>query len=604
MRLSRILKLALFLVCLKGFGQTAGTIVTVAGSGGAGYDGDNKLATNAQLDTPPFVAVDQAGNIYIADQRNHRIRKVDTSGTITTFAGTGAPGYSGDNQPATSATLNLPIGVFADLSGNVFINDTGNQRIRKVDPNGIITTVAGTGTTGYNGDGIPARSANFWNAVRAVADAGGNLYVADQSNHRIRKIDTSGIVTTIAGSGVGAGGSTPPYNGDGAATSVNLNNPTALALDGAGNLYFSDQFNHRIRLLSGGQVTTIAGTGTAGYNGDGAPLNTNLNYPGSLVVDPSGAIFFTDGPNQRLRKISADRSQITTIAGTGAAGYNGDGIPAATAQLNFAFGLALDGNGNLYIADTLNNRIRKIFGAGAGSGPAPVFSNQQVQNAASFAVGIAPGGLVTVFGAGVTNGVNGSITVASPPLPKELAGVSVTMGGISAPVYSVYNVAGQQQVSVQAPYELAGQTSTPVVVTANGARSAPVNVVVLPAQPGIIAYGANNAVAVRGIDNSLVTATNAAVKGEAVVLYMTGLGVVTPAVPTGAAVATISQTPVTPSVSLGGVTVQPFFSGVTGGYAGLYQINFFVPANAPSGSLDLFVTMSGVQSNTVKLAVQ
>jgi uncharacterized protein (TIGR03437 family) len=355
-------------LAVNGSGQNAGTIVTVAGTGTAGYDGDNKPAVNAALNVPPFVALDQAGNIYIADQFNHRVRKVDTSGQITTFAGTGAAGYNGDNQPATSAQLNTPIGVFADLAGNLFINDVANQRIRKVDTNGMITTVAGTGVTGYNGDGIPATNASFYNPVRAVVDTAGNIYIADQSNHRIRKVDTSGIVTTIAGTGAGTPGF-GGYNGDGPATTTQLNNPTAVALDATGNLYFSDQFNHRIREITGGKVVTIAGTGTAGFNGDGAPLNTNFNYPGGLILDPTGAIYVADDNNQRVRKISADRSQVTTIAGTGTAGYNGDSIPSTTAQLNGTFGIGLDANGNLYLADSGNGRIRKIISGAAGVGP-------------------------------------------------------------------------------------------------------------------------------------------------------------------------------------------------------------------------------------------
>ncbi len=350
------------LVALTAFGQTAGTIVTVAGTGNGGYNGDNQAATSAQLNAPPFVAVDAAGNIYIADEHNNRVRKVDTSGKITTIAGTGSVGFSGDGGPATSAQLNGPTGVFVDGSGNVYINDPGNQRIRKIDGTGKITTIAGTGSAGYNGDGIAATSANLFNAVRTVVDPAGNIYIADQSDHRIRKIDTNGIITTIVGTG------TAGYNGDGVGTSTLLNNPTALALDSAGNLYFSDQFNHRIRELTAGRVVTLAGTGTAGYNGDGIALNTQLNFPGGLAVDPTTqAIYFTDGPNYRLRKLSTDRTQITTIAGTGTAGYNGDNIAANTAQLSTDFGVAVDSLGNIYIADTGNNRIRKISSFGAGT---------------------------------------------------------------------------------------------------------------------------------------------------------------------------------------------------------------------------------------------
>ena len=398
------------LFALTAFGQTAGTIVTVAGTGNGGYNGDNQAATSAQLNGPPFVAVDANGNIYIADQNNNRIRKVDTTGKITTIAGTGSAGFSGDGGPATSAALNAPTGVFADAAGNIYINDPGNQRIRKIDGTGKITTIAGTGSGGYNGDGIAATSANLFNAVRTVVDAAGNIYIADQSNHRIRKIDTGGFITTIVGTG-SAG-----YNGDGLGTATQLNNPTALALDTAGNLYFSDQFNHRIRELTAGRVITLAGTGTAGFNGDGIALSTQLNFPGSLFVDPTTqAIYFTDGPNYRLRKLSVDRTQITTVAGTGAAGYNGDNIAANTAQLSTDFGVAVDSLGNIYIADTGNNRIRKITSFGAGN---PTFIGSMPHLAAL-------GGWNTSFtfvnkGASAASMVNNLYSPNGSPLPLPI----------------------------------------------------------------------------------------------------------------------------------------------------------------------------------------
>ena len=306
------------------------------------------------------MSVDSQGNVYIADQFNNRIRKVDTTGKITTIAGTGAVGFSGDGGQATAAMLNAPTGVFADTQGNIFINDTLNQRIRKINAAGVISTVAGNGSGAFSGDNGPATSASLFNAGRVVADGSGNLYIADQANHRIRKVDTTGIITTIAGTGIAG------FNGDGTATSTQLNTPTALALDSSGNVYFSDQFNHRIREITNGQVKTIAGTGVAAFNGDGASLSTQLNYPGGLVVDPaSGAIYFVDCANYRVRKISVDQTQVTTVAGNGTAGYNGDNIPALTAEFStLVFGIAIDSTGNLYIADAGGaaggNRIRKI----------------------------------------------------------------------------------------------------------------------------------------------------------------------------------------------------------------------------------------------------
>ena len=294
-------------------------ISTFAGTGSAGFSGDGAAAKSAALNTPVYVASDAAGNVYIADQNNNRIRKVNPQGVITTFAGNGAAGFSGDGGPATGASFRSPSGVFADGSGNVFIADVGNQRIRKVDTAGNIATVAGNGTSGFSGDGGPATAASFFNPVRVIVDASANLYIADQSNHRVRKVDSSGMVSTIAGSGSSG------FSGDGsAATSAALNNPTALALDASGNLYISDQFNHRIRRVgTSGNITTVAGNGAAAFAGDGSAASTaSLNFPGGLVVDTAGTIFFADDINFRVRQISPG-SIISTVAGNGTQAFSG-----------------------------------------------------------------------------------------------------------------------------------------------------------------------------------------------------------------------------------------------------------------------------------------
>ena len=344
--------------------QTAGNIQTVAGSGLQSPSGDGGPATQAGLNVPVDVYVDPSGNLFITDQFNNRIRKVAPNGTISTVAGTGVAGFSGDGGPAVNAEINTPTGIRGDSSGNLYIADVGNQRIRKVDTSGIITTFAGNGNKGYGGDGGPAVNASFYNAVRVAIDPSGNVLVADQSDHRVRRITPAGIITTFAGNGVGTP-STGAFSGDGGpAVDASLNNPTAIAVDGKGVVYISDQFNQRIRKVDlNGTITTIAGNGNAGYAGDGGPASAaTLNYPGGITVDSSGNLYFSDDLNYRTRMISASGA-MSTVAGNGTQGFSGDSGSATAAELNGEFGVALDLQGDLYIADSMNNRIREVYGA-------------------------------------------------------------------------------------------------------------------------------------------------------------------------------------------------------------------------------------------------
>jgi hypothetical protein len=337
-----------------------GVITTIAGTGTSGYNGDNITATTARLRNPNGVAVDTAGNIYIVDSGNYRIRKVTgSSGVITTIAGDGDYGGGGDDGQATSAQLRIASGVAVDTAGNIYIADLDDDRIRKVDAiTGVITTIAGTDTNGYAGDGGPATNAqlNYPNGV--AVGATGNVYIADTGNSRIRKVTGSpGVITTFAGGGIGDGGP---------ATNAPLNDPSGVAVDTAGNIYIADYGNSRIRKItvSSGVITTIAGTGTDGYAGDGGPATSaQLNRPSGVAVDTAGNIYIADYGNSRIRKVDAITGVITTIAGTGTSGYAGDGGPATSAQLNDPRGVAVDTAGKIYIADTSNNRIRKVTGS-------------------------------------------------------------------------------------------------------------------------------------------------------------------------------------------------------------------------------------------------
>jgi sugar lactone lactonase YvrE len=294
--------LVLYAVMPPAVQSAPGDIVTIAG-GGTGGLGDDGLATSATLSYPTSISVDVSGNIYIADTYNNRIRKVDhSSGFITTVAGNGTPAFSGDNGPATSASLNYPTGVWVDALGNIYIADTVNRRIRKVDTSGIITTVAGNGTPAYTGDGGPATSASLYDPFGVSVDALGNIYIADRFYNSIRKVDgSSHIITTVAGNG------TPAYSGDnGPATSASLYSPSGVSVDALGNVYIADLHNNRIRRVdASGIITTVAGNGTPAFSGDGGPATSaSLDFPSGVSVDASENIYIADYYNHRIREVS------------------------------------------------------------------------------------------------------------------------------------------------------------------------------------------------------------------------------------------------------------------------------------------------------------
>ena len=332
-------------------------VSTLASAGSYGFGLDGVPATSSLLANPGGVAVDGSGNVYIADTDTNRVRNVDSSGTITTFAGTGEEGTSGDGGAATAARFLYPLGMAVDGSGNVYIADlSGDSRIRRVNPMGVITTFAGTGTSGFGGDGSAATAARL-NWPHGVAVRFGNVYIADRDNNRIRQVDSSGVITTFAGTG------TSGFGGDaGAATSSLLWAPSDVAVDGSGNVYIADWFNHRVRKVdSAGTISTFAGTGTSGFGGDGgAATSALLAYPVGVAVDGSGNVYIADQHNHRIRRVNT-AGIIDTFAGTGTSGFGGDGGSATLARLHDPGGVAVDSSGNVYIADTGNNRIRRVY---------------------------------------------------------------------------------------------------------------------------------------------------------------------------------------------------------------------------------------------------
>jgi sugar lactone lactonase YvrE len=387
----------------------AGTISTYAGTGISGFSGDGGPASSAQLSFPTGLVFDSAGDLIVADGLNNRIRKIDPSGIITTIAGTGAAGYTGDGGPALDATFNQVWDVTYDPSGNLYITDIGNCAVRIVNPSGIINTYAGNGTCGYGGDGRAANHANL-NFPRGMVFAGGNLYIADTLNHRVRKVNTHGIISTFAGNGqpgfsgdggkataatignpkglafrngtvyiANAGrahirtvtiktgiintyaGTFPGYDGDGnALLSSSFFNPNGLLFNSAGNLLVVDTLNQRVREAAGGVMTTIAG----GFIGDKrAATSASLAQPEATAFDKSGNYYIADATGNSIRKVSTN-GKITTVAGTGISGYSGDGGQATAATLWYPLGVGLDSSNNLFISDDFNNVIRKVDAAG------------------------------------------------------------------------------------------------------------------------------------------------------------------------------------------------------------------------------------------------
>jgi sugar lactone lactonase YvrE len=333
-------------------------ITTVAGNGGSGESGDGGLATDAML-FAGGVAADAWGNFYIADSANERVRKVDTNGLITTIAGNGAAAFSGDGGPATNASLFNPVGVAVDAAGGLFIADELNDRVRAVDTNGLITTVAGNGANGFSGDGGPATDASLSGPAGLAVDGSGDLFISDAENNRVRAIGTNGVIATVAGN------ATNGFFGDGGpATNASLSGPAGLAVDAWGNLFIADSGNRRIRKVdTNGVITTVAGNGDAGFYGDGGPAtNAFLESPAAVAVDLFGNLFIADS-TEHVREVSVN-GVITTVAGNAGYGYSGDGGLPVNARLSDVYGLAVDSMDSLFIADTGNNRIRKVAAFG------------------------------------------------------------------------------------------------------------------------------------------------------------------------------------------------------------------------------------------------
>lgn len=365
---------SLWLVSSVGSQDMGGVIETVAGTGQIGCSGDNGPALQARFTSLSGLVVDQAGNVYIADAGCHTVRRLDRNGIITTVAGTGRFDFNGDRQPATLANLASPTGLTSDEVGNLYIADTGHHRIRKVDRNGIITTIAGTGEPSFNGDGSLASEVSLqFPADMAIGVAGGPgliceagtplsecrriVYIADTNNLRVRLVNSTGRVNTVAGNGLRGS------EGDGGpAKEASFKDPVGVAVTAEGDLLIVDRSNHRIRRFDPrtGIITTVAGSGVFGFNGDDIRAEqAHLRLPLDVALDRAGNLYIADFWNHRIRRV--DRNGIIkTVAGSGQ-GDSGDGGPATQASLNGPSAVAVDAEGNIYIADSMNHRVRVVW---------------------------------------------------------------------------------------------------------------------------------------------------------------------------------------------------------------------------------------------------
>ncbi len=556
------------------------TISTFAGNNTAGFSGDGSAANAAELNGPSGVTVNPAGNLYIADTENERIRFVQ-NGNISTIVGNGGFGYAGDGGSAIGAQLNNPTNIALDSKGNLYIADSDNSVIRMVSTDGTINTVAGlvcseSQTTlcgpGYLGDGGQATVAQLNVPLGVAVDNAGNIYIADTGNNVLRKVTTDGVINTIA-------------------TNLRLQHPAGLAMDSAGNLYIADTNNNRImKLAPSGAISLVAGNNLAGFSGDGGPATkAELSFPTGVAVDGAGSVYIADKTNSRIRKVT--NGVINTIAGVGTAVYWGDGGLAVDAGLAFPSSVAVDKAGNVYVADTGNNVIRLL------QIPAPAISANGIVNAASFKPATSPGALASIFG---TNFGATTASASSVPFPTTLGVVSVAVGGRPAPVFYI----SPTQINFQVPWETPVGNAD-VTVTVNKATSSAGTVAVQTAAPGLFTQG-DGAAIVQNSDYSLNTSSNPAAAGSTLIAYLTGSGPVTSSVPDGAVTpsAPLVQTTSTVTATIGSAPAPVVFAGLTPGLVGVLQVNVTIPTGTATGSYPLTITVGSEASNSASISVK
>lgn len=568
--------------------QSQGIITTFAGNGNMMFAGDGGPATAASLNSPRGLAVDSAGGVYISDSANNRVRLVNAAGMIATVAGNGNSTFSGDGGQAVSASFSDVTGAALDAAGNLYLADASNRRVRRVTPAGIVTTIAGTGIQGNSGDGGPGISANLNRPFAVALDAAGNLYICDSSNHDIRRLNlASGIITTYAGNGL------PAFSGDGGlAVSASLQFPLGVVMDKSGNLYIADAGNNCIRKVSpAGVIVTVAGNGNrAGFAGDGAAAaSALLNIPSDVAVDASGSLFIADAGNNRVRRVDGTSGIIGTIAGGDDNGFSGDGGPATASLLSHPWGMMLDTAGNVYIADMVNNRIRKISGAAAIGASTPLT--------------IAPNMWTEIFGTGLSvagdtrSWQTSDFTGGGTTMPTELDGVGVMVNGKSA---FISYISPTQVNFLTPPGAMLGPVE--VLLSINGAATAGFTEqaqAILPSfflfggGPYVAATHANATQTLLGPASLYPGFTTPAMPGETVVLYANGFGTTSVPVVSGS-VTQAGTLALFPSITIGGQPATVTYAGLVG--PGEFQFNVVVPTSLAAGDQPITAAYGGLST--------
>ncbi len=543
--------------------------------------GDGGPADRAFLSGAPGLAIDGSGNIYLADLGNNRIRKIDSSGVITTVAGAGMAGFGGDGGSALQAMLNGPAGVVFDGAKNMFIADTLNNRVRKVDRMGTITTVAGTGAAGFSGDGGAASSAALNGPTRVAFSPTGELYFVDQANSRIRMISAAGIITTVAGNGINHGCCIPyPPMGDGGpATEAVLETPGGIAFDAAGDLYICELYGSRIRKVTpAGMISTAI---------------ANLSLPSALALDAQGNIYVADFAS--IEKLSPEGKKIVLAGSPTLLGNYAFGVPGSDALFGLMWDLVLEPNGSVLSSDSPLENPRE--GYVREISPANIFPLEVFNAASGQPVFLSPGEIVSISWANFGPQMRVTAVPGSDGrYPTTLAGTEVLFNDIAAPVLNV----DSQQVTTIVPYALSGMDGANVRVVYEAQVSNTIALPLQPASPGLFAAaGGTGQLAALNADGTLNSPSNPAARGSEVVLFATGAGLMSPPVPDGAVTRDLSA-PVSPvSVQIGGANAQVVYAGSAPGLvSGVLQLNVLVPQSELSGNVPVVVTIAGASSQT------
>jgi uncharacterized protein (TIGR03437 family) len=615
------LRILLLLLSAAALWAQIPVVTTIAGSvddkgGVRGYAGDGGPAVTAALalanvqnecdpqryEQNSHIFVDGAGDLYFADSNNHRIRRISPEGIITTVAGSGdrpttnarcePTSAIGDGGPARDARLYNPSSVIVLANGNLVIADQQNNRIRQVTPTGSISTIAGSGAHNLYAPGIPATASPMdWPAGLAV-DAEGLIYFSEVHGNRIGRINSNGRLSTIAGNGF------PGSGGDGGqATLAQLRRPTGITIDANGTLYIADTGNHRVRKVAAGTITTIAGTGTAGFSGDGsAATGAMLDSPLDVKVDSRGNVYIADAGNHRVRRIDPD-GIITTVAGTGEPGRAEDFANASGSSFHSPSAIAIDSLDDLYVVDWQNYQIRKVTLSGL-----PAISRGGIVNAASrapFPAPVAPGSLIEIRGLNFSS----QVATAGLPLPTELGGVFIELNGNPIPIVSI----SPTRIVAQLPPGLEAGSGSAVVRTESTSSNA-MRVQLEAAAPGIFQLPDSKRAIARNHDGETANgAETPEERGNTVLLQITGAGAVTPQVEAGqAAPREPRAVPVLPvTATVGGVEADVAEAYLQPGTVGVARVRIRIPSGIePGDEVPVVIRVGGQESNVATISVR